>query len=382
MTAKPIAVFTGSRAEYGLLKHLIKAIKKNDELSLQLIVSGSHLSKVHGWTLSEIEADGTQASALIPLSLEQTPSLSMAELTSEALSGTANALEELKPDMLIILGDRYEAFAAAAAGHLLGITVVHIHGGETTKGAIDDRLRHAITQLSTLHFTAAECYRKRVIEMGHPEQLVWNVGPMALDGIIKAKVATREEFEEKTGYKFGKRNLLVTYHPETLLSDHGVAGFEAFLKAIKGMECNILFTHPNADTGGDKLLSLMENFVRQNPRRSWTTPSLGQTLYYSALQLFEAMAGNSSSGIIEAPLMEMPVLNIGGRQDGRSRGPGIIDVKSNLKDIEIGLKNVMEKGQRNSWPRPIPERGISPSRKIARTIEEWLNNDSKTATIR
>ena len=168
MTAKPIAVFTGSRAEYGLLKHLIKAIKKNDELSLQLIVSGSHLSKVHGWTLSEIEADGTQASALIPLSLEQTPSLSMAELTSEALSGTANALEELKPDMLIILGDRYEAFAAAAAGHLLGITVVHIHGGETTKGAIDDRLRHAITQLSTLHFSAAECYRKRVIEMGHP----------------------------------------------------------------------------------------------------------------------------------------------------------------------------------------------------------------------
>ena len=135
----------------------------------------------------------------------------MAELTSEALSGTANALEELKPDVLIILGDRYEAFAATL-GHLLGITVVHIHGGETTKGAIDDRLRHAITQLSTLHFTAAECYRKRVIEMGHPEQLVWNVGPMALDGIIKAKVATREEFEEKTGYKFGKRNLLVTYH--------------------------------------------------------------------------------------------------------------------------------------------------------------------------
>ena len=188
MTAKPIAVFTGSRAEYGLLKHLIKAIKKNDELSLQLIVSGSHLSKVHGWTLSEIEADGTQASALIPLSLEQTPSLSMAELTSEALSGTANALEELKPDMLITLGDRYEAFAAAAAGHLLGITVVHIHGGETTIGSVDNIYRHQITLASKIHFVATDYYKKKVSSLIGYNDNVHNYGALSLDGLDKIEI--------------------------------------------------------------------------------------------------------------------------------------------------------------------------------------------------
>ena len=162
-----IAVFTGSRAEYGLMRHLIAGIDAEPSLSLQLIVSGSHLSANHGGTLTEIEADGHSAAALVPLSLDQKPAHSMAALGAEALDGIAQALERLQPERLILLGDRYEAFAAAAAAHLLGITVVHIHGGETTEGAVDDRLRHAITQLSTWHFTAAEPYRQRVIAMGH-----------------------------------------------------------------------------------------------------------------------------------------------------------------------------------------------------------------------
>ena len=219
-----IAVFTGSRAEYGLMRHLVASIAAEPCLRLQLIVSGSHLSACHGGTLTEIKADGHEAAALVPLSLDQKPPPSMAALTGEALDGIAQALERLQPERLILLGDRYEAFAAAAAAHLLGIDVVHLHGGETTEGAVDDRLRHAITQLSSWHFTAAEPYRQRVIAMGHSAKQVFNVGPMVLDGLLAEPNANRADFERSTGFQFGKRNLLITYHPETLLSDRGMGG--------------------------------------------------------------------------------------------------------------------------------------------------------------
>ena len=365
-----IAVFTGSRAEYGLLRHLIAAIANDPVLNLQLIVSGSHLSASHGHTLTEIEADGHQAAALVPLSLDQKPPHSMAALSAEALDGIAQALERLQPELIILLGDRYEAFAAAAAAHLLEIDVVHLHGGETTKGAVDDRLRHAITQLSTWHFTAAEPYRQRVIAMGHPSDRVFNVGPMVKDGLNAVPPAQRLVFEQSTGFRFGTRNVLVTYHPETLLPDQGLAGFEALLQALEETPCHVLFTHPNADEGSDRLLAHLRAFVRQHPQRSWAVPSLGQERYLAALQLFEAMAGNSSSGLIEAPLMGMPVLNIGDRQAGRLRSPSVCDVKANLTAVSIGLKTVLEAGERAHWPRPRPE----PSSAPGAAILSWLRS--------
>ena len=354
---RPIAVFTGSRAEYGLLRHLIAAIAADPDLHLQLIVSGSHLSSSHGRTLAEIEADGHQPAALVPLALDQTPPASMAALSAEALAGVAQVLEGLQPELLLLLGDRYEAFAAAAASHLMGIPVVHLHGGETTQGAVDDRLRHAITQLSTWHFTAAEPYRQRVIAMGHPPERVFNVGPMVLDGLLAAPPATRTAFEQSTGYRFGSRNLLITYHPETLLADRGVAGFKTLLQALEATPCHVLFTYPNADAGRDQLLALLQAFVRQHPQRSWAVPSLGQQRYLAALQLFEAMAGNSSSGVIEAPLLGMPVLNIGDRQDGRLRHGCVWDVPAKLCALERGLQQVLEAGQRACWPRPSLQPG-------------------------
>lgn len=361
---RPIAVFTGSRAEYGLLRHLIAAIAADPGLHLQLIVSGSHLSASHGRTLAEIEADGHQPAALVPLALDQKPAPSMAALSAEALAGVASVLEGLQPQLLILLGDRYEAFAAAAAAHLVGIAVVHLHGGETTQGAVDDRLRHAITQLSTWHFTAAEPYRQRVIAMGHPAERVFNVGPMVLDGLLEAPPASRRAFEQSTGFCFGSRNLLITYHPETLLADRGVEGFEALLHALEVTPCHVLFTYPNADAGSDQLLALMQAFVQRHPQRSWAVPSLGQQRYLAALELFEAIAGNSSSGVIEAPLLGIPVLNIGARQAGRLRYGGVLDVPSNSEAITAGVEQVLAAGQRPDWPRQFSAHRFSPTLKI------------------
>ncbi|MDO6351108.1 UDP-N-acetylglucosamine 2-epimerase [Synechococcus sp. YX-04-1] len=365
-----IAVFTGSRAEYGLLRHLIAGIATEPSLKLQLIVSGSHLSAFHGNTLTEIEADGHQAAAQVTLSLDQKPAHSMAVLSAEAMAGVANALEELQPELLILLGDRYEAFAAAAAAHLLGIDLVHLHGGETTKGAVDDRLRHAITQLSTWHFTAAEPYRQSVIAMGHPPDHVFNVGPMVKDGLVAMSTANRKAFEESTGFRFGECNVLITHHPETLLPDRGLTGFEALLLALEETPCNVLFTHPNADAGRDQLLSRLEAFVQKHPQRSWAVPSLGQKRYLAALQLFEAMAGNSSSGVIEAPLVGIPVLNIGARQAGRLRYACVWDAEANLQAITEGLRAVLRAGIRTSWPRPRPQPDSAPTT----VILNWLRS--------
>lgn len=365
-----VAVFTGSRAEYGLLRHLIRAIDANQALTLQLIVSGSHLSQRYGSTVTEIEADDIAIAARVPLSLDAKTMPSMPTLTAEAIEGIGKALEQLQPDQLILLGDRYEAFAAAAAAHLQGISVVHLHGGESTEGAMDDRLRHAISQLSTWHFTSAEPYRQRVIQMGHPPDRVFNIGPMVLDALITAPPANRTSFEQSTGFQFAETNLLVTYHPETLLPDLGIAGFSALLAALEEVHCNVLFTHPNADKGSRQLLQLLQDFVDLHPQRCWTLPSLGQKRYLEALQLFDAMAGNSSSGVIEAPLVSMPVLNIGSRQTGRLRHGPVHDVPAVKDEIIEELKTVLNESQRTDWPRSKPH----PTKSPTKAIEAWIES--------
>ena len=372
MTSKKIAVFTGSRAEYGLLRHLIRRIREAQDLELQLIVSGTHLSKRYGFTISEIEADDIQPAALLPISLDNTVQPSMAILTSEALAKVAQSLETLSPQVLIVLGDRYEAFAAAAAAHLQGVKVCHLHGGESTFGAVDDRLRHAISQLSSWHFTAAKSYRDRVIAMGHRPESVFNVGPMVLDSFSSLPNANRFEFEKQTGFRFRNNNLLVTYHPETLLSDSGLGGFKTFLKALENVPCNILFTHPNADEGSQQIMCHLERFANAFPDRTCVIPSLGQKNYLIALQLFEAMAGNSSSGVIEAPILGIPVLNIGDRQAGRLRHGYVLDVPAEIAAITSGLHKVLVYGHRPSWPRPYKQSAPQPSERIIGFLRSCL----------
>ncbi len=366
-----IAAFTGSRSEYGLLRHLLIEINSDVRFELQMIVSGSHLSSTFGSTVTEIESDGLKPTHFVPLALERTPRPSMAELTSAALSGIAACLVSSQPELIIILGDRYEAFACAAASHLTGIPIVHLHGGETTEGALDNKLRHAITQLSTWHFTAAELYSKRVIAMGHSPQSVFTVGPLVLDGILRSPEPSRSDFERLTGYRFGDSNLLVTYHPETLDEDRGIKGFQVLLNVLERLDIHVLFTYPNADDGSDDLLSLLHRFVETYSHRAWCIPSLGHERYLAALHLFEAMGGNSSSGIIEAPIVGMPVLNIGARQQGRLRfGPDVFDATPEIDSVSSALQNALQAGQRVLWPRKCPK----PTKTPTSAIMEWLQN--------
>jgi len=335
-------VFTGSRAEYGLMRNLIAKLESDQRCTLALIVSGSHLSEVHGNTHCEIIHDGIDARFQIKLS----DSVSMAEHSAEVIQGCCKAFRVLSPNLLIVLGDRYESFAAASAAYLLGIPIAHLHGGETTEGAIDQALRHAITHMATWHFTAAYTYLDVVRKLGAKPSRSYCIGPMVLDALQSEQLMTRDQFEAATGFQFVATNLLVTYHSVTRDPSLGLDGFHALLKVLdealaRDANINILFTYPNLDQGGQQIIQHMNAFVGSNRLRCWSIPSLGQTLYLSALRLFSAMIGNSSSGIIEAPLLGLPVMNIGDRQRGRLRYGNVVDVDPQADSIRIGLEEVI-----------------------------------------
>lgn len=364
------AVFSGSRSEYGLMRHLIQKLNECPAIELQLIVSGSHLSTKYGSTISEILADGITPTAQVKLSLDGSSDVRMDFLCSEAIAGLSHHLRVLRPEIIFILGDRYETFAAAISAHLNSIPIVHLHGGESTHGALDDKLRHAISQLSTWHFTAAEQYRQRVIAMGHDSDSVHNIGPMVADSLINFTSISRSEFEEITGYSFGSKNLLVTFHPETTLADNGIDCFKSFLAALELIPCNVLFTHPNADEGSNELLALVQNYVQLHPHQAFDIASLGHDLYLGALSLFEAVAGNSSSAVIEAPLIGIPSLNIGERQSGRLQYPSVVNSPCSLPIIHENLKKVLASGVLSAWPRVLNENVVvSPSQSIMNWLE-------------
>jgi len=378
MTNSPlltVAIFTGSRAEYGLLQHLISTLAAEPSINVELLVSGSHLSERFGLTISELSSDGYHDLNLIPLDLDSTHELSMAQLCSQALSGTDTAFKKLQPHLLVVLGDRYETFAAAVSAHLNRIPIVHLHGGETTSGALDDKLRNAITQLSTWHFTASDFYRKRVVSMSNTPDKVFNIGPMVLDALLQdTEPLSREDFEARTGYVFGLNNIIVTFHPETLSPSNGIDGLHYLLKSLDLIDCNVLFTHPNADEGSSQILDLIQHSINKNPSKYFSVPSLGHSLYLAGLQLFEAVVGNSSSGVIEAPLIGIPTLNIGDRQGGRLHYSSIVTVEASPVDISKGLSLVLNTGQQQSKPRSINlQRSHSPSSKIL----DWLKDEFK-----
>ena len=363
---RKVCVFTGSRSEYGLMRFLIKAIEEEEKLKLQLCVAGSHLSEMHGRTISEIESDGVEIASILQISVEGMLLDSMADLSAETMASMSREMKRLKPDAVIILGDRYEAFAAAAAAFLSKVPILHIHGGETTEGALDNSLRHAISQMSSWHFTAAEAYRQKVIQLGQPEDKVFNVGPMVIDALAEPNEASHEEFENATGYRFGSRNALVTFHPETLLADNGIACFKEVIESLKRTDINILFTHPNADEGFREILSEINSFVSKNSDRSWVIASLGQELYLQALNLFDVMIGNTSSGIIEGPLVGIPVINVGNRQEGRMRFGAVKDVDCHSDELLSSLESVARKNaSKQNTPFSVNER---PTNQIMRFL--------------
>lgn len=332
---RKICIVTGTRAEYGLLYWLIKGVHEDSELELQLMVTGMHLSPEFGLTWKQIEQDGFPITKKIEILLSSDTAVGISKSNALALISFAEAFEELKPEVVVLLGDRTETFAAAQAALIAGIPIAHIHGGELTEGAYDDAIRHSITKMSHLHFTATETYRKRVIQLGEQPQTVYNVGAIGLDNIRKLKLLSRNEFEDSIARQLLKHNLLITFHPATLENQSAALQFQNLLDALDEQEDTLLiFTKPNSDKDGRIIIQMIDAYVNNNPSKAIAFTSLGQLRYLSAIQYMDAVVGNSSSGIIEVPAFQVPTVNIGDRQKGRYTGPTIFNCEP-IKD-EIG----------------------------------------------
>ena len=343
---RKVCVVTGSRAEYGLLYWLLKEIQKNAFLTLQLAVTGMHLSPQFGLTVREIEADGFVPDAKIEMLISSDTPTAIAKSIGLGVIGFAGALEQLRPDLLVVLGDRFEIFAAVQAAMCARIPIAHIHGGELTEGAIDDAIRHAITKMSHLHFVAAEEYRKRVIQLGEAPTRVWNVGSLGVEAIQRLKLMSRYALSKSVGFDLSKPYFLVTYHPVTLCSPQERGGVDSLLSALQAFpEHRILITGINADANNSEIRQSIAEFSSRHVRRVHCVMSLGQQRYLSAMRYADAVIGNSSSGLIEAPVLNVPTVNIGARQRGRIRALTVIDVPENEKAIIGGIRRALSKGR-------------------------------------
>lgn len=343
MTRRKICVFTGTRAEYGLLYWLIKGINDDPDLALELIVAGMHMSPEFGLTYKSIEEDGFRISKKIESLMSSDTSVGISKSIALGVMSMAEALDELKPDMLVLLGDRYEVFAAATAAMVARIPIAHMHGGESTEGVIDESIRHSVTKMSHLHFTSTETYRNRVIQLGEGADKVYNVGALGIENINCLKLLSKEDFERSIEFRLGKKNLLITFHPVTLENSSSKSQFSALLEAVDEMaDTNLIFTKANADTDGRIINELIDEYVSRNPERSKAFHSLGQLRYLSCLQYIDAVVGNSSSGLIEVPSFGKPTVNIGDRQKGRVRGGTVIDCLPHFSAIKDALNRALD----------------------------------------
>lgn len=332
-TRRKICVVTGTRAEYGLLYWLIKEIEANKDLELQIIVTGMHLSGEFGLTYKEIEKE-FKIDKKIEMLLSSDTAVGISKSMGLAQISFAESYEELQPDILVVLGDRYEIFSAVSAAMIARIPIAHLHGGETTEGAFDEAIRHSITKMSHLHFTATEEYKNRVIQLGENPSRVFNVGGMGIENIKRLNLLAKEEFEESIDFKLNKKNILVTFHPVTLESSTAKEQFQNLLDAIDELQdTNIIFTKANSDTDGKIINKMIDTYVGKNIHKSVFFTSLGQLRYLSALQYVDAVVGNSSSGLLEAPSFKIGTINIGDRQKGRIKASSVIDCKPNKTSI-------------------------------------------------
>ena len=341
---RKICVITGTRAEFGLLRPLITLIAKDEELQLQLIATGMHLSSEFGYTLDEIIAAGFVVDKKVECLLSSDSSVGISKSMALAISGFADALETLQPDLVLVLGDRTEILGAVIAAGMANIPIAHLHGGETTEGAYDEAIRHSITKFSHLHFTSTEAYRKRVIQLGEQPEMVFNVGAIGLDAIKNLKLLNKEEFEKSIGFKLKKRNVLITYHPVTLEKEAPIQTFENILQALDQLsETGLIFTHANSDKNGRVINKMITEYVDIYKEKAVAFKSLGQLRYLSALQFVDFVIGNSSSGILEVPAFYIPTINIGDRQKGRICNESVINSNNSLEDIEKSITFALNK---------------------------------------
>ena len=338
-----VCVVTGTRAEYGLLYWLMKEIQNDKDLQLQIIATGMHLSPEFGLTYKEIEKEFKIDKKIEILLSSDTP-VGISKSMGLAQISFAEAFDELKPDIVVVLGDRFEILAAASSALISRIPIAHIHGGEVTEGAVDEAFRHSITKMSHLHFTSTEEYKKRVIQLGEEPNRVFNVGAMGIENIKRLKLLSREEFEKSIDFKLNKKNILVTFHPVTLENATAKEQFEELLSAIDELEeTNIIFTKANADTDGRIINKMIDEYVNKNKDKSVAFTSLGQLRYLSALQFMDAVVGNSSSGILEAPSFKIGTINIGDRQKGRIKAKSVIDCEPKKEEIKKAFEKLYSK---------------------------------------
>lgn len=341
---RKLCVVTGTRADYGLLRPLIKRINNDDELELRLIATGMHLSPEFGLTYKEIEDDGYLIDGKVEILLSSDTPMGISKSMGLAMIGFADVFERLKPDIIVVLGDRYEIFSAASAAMIARIPIAHIHGGETTESAFDEAFRHSITKMSYLHFTSTETYRKRVIQLGEDPSRVFNVGAIGIESIKNLNLLCKDELEKSINFQFDSRTALVTFHPVTLENSTTEVQFQELLNALNQfIDLKVIFTKSNSDTNGRIINSMIDDYVEKNKGRTIAFISLGQLRYLSAMQYIDLVIGNSSSGIIEVPSFNIPTINIGDRQKGRIQGETIINCApigdEICKAITIALSN-------------------------------------------
>lgn len=372
MSKRKICVVTGSRAEYGLLYWLIKEINADKDLKLQLIVTGMHLSPEFGLTYKEIQKS-FKIDKKIDMHLSSDTSVGISKSMSIAHTLFSKAYSKLKPDIVVVLGDRYEIFSATSAAMISQIPIAHIHGGELTEGSWDDNIRHCISKMAHIHFTATNEYRNRVIQLGEQPNRVFNTGGMGIENIKRLKLLSRSEFEKSINFKLNKKNILITFHPVTLENNTSKKQFKELLDAINGLDnkTNIIFTKTNSDLNGKVINQMINNFTKKYPKKSIGFSSLGQLRYLSALKYVDVLIGNSSSGLTEAPSFKKATINIGERQKGRIKAKSIINCLPFKKDIKVSIKKVYSNNFQkllNDVKNPY-ENGIS-SKKIVKILKK------------
>lgn len=339
---RKICIVTGTRAEWGLLSGIAKALDNRKDVVLQIIATNMHLSEKYGDTWKEIQRNGLKITLKVPIPTYITTAHDTVNAMSECMKGMSKAFSTLSPDLILILGDRFEMLAVASAALIHRIPVAHMHGGEVTQGAFDESIRHSITKMSHLHFTSTEEARNRIIQLGENPAHVFNTGAIGVYNILHTPLMTREELESDLGITIPGNSVFVTFHPTTLDSIPPYIQCENLLNALdRRKDIKILFSYPNNDTGGNDIIQLIDRFVSNNADRSAVFPSLGARRYLSVLRCVSAVVGNSSSGIIEVPSMHIPTLNIGIRQKGRQRAESVIDCGVTFEEISEGLEKVL-----------------------------------------
>ena len=368
---KKVCIITGSRSDWGLFYSLARQLRKNSNLTLKIIATGSHLDNNSGLSYREIENDGFKINAKVAILLGSDSELDIAKTVGVAISKISDVLYKIKPDLVVLLGDRFETFSAAVASFLLKIPIAHIHGGELTEGSIDNAFRHSITKMANLHFVATSKYAKRVVQMGEHPQSVYVVGSLGIDNIKGAEMLKRTGVEKVLGSKLSEKNILITFYPETLEKEEvSVQIFKSLLKAADEVEgAMVILTRPQSDMYSLRLNEIVDGYVKIKNGKAICLPSLGRRNYLGLLRFIDVVAGNSSSGIIEVPLFGIPTINVGCRQTGRLKAKSIIDAEGSLKSIQSAFKKAFSRQFRDLCKTvDSPYGGSGAAKKIERVI--------------